>query len=86
MVCSAQTMHLSCQDYNYPQTDQNKLPLNIHYIGVPSGVPKAISTPVVHSTQIVHFSCAEIRTISKQIKMSFCLIHVTLECNQVRPK
>jgi hypothetical protein len=33
-------------------------------------VPKVISMPVVHSAQTVHLSCAEIRTISKQVKMS----------------
>jgi hypothetical protein len=31
--------------------DQNKLPLDKHYLGVPSGVPKAISKPVVDSSQ-----------------------------------
>jgi hypothetical protein len=65
------------RDYHYLQIDRNKLPLDIHYIGVPSGVPKAISMPVVQSAQTMHFSCVKIKTISKQIKMSFRLIHVT---------
>jgi hypothetical protein len=38
-----------CPDYHYLQTDRNKLPLDIHYLGVPSGVPKAISMPLVYS-------------------------------------
>jgi hypothetical protein len=53
--------------------DQNKLPLDIHYIGVPSGVPIVISMPVVHSAQTVHLSSAEIRTISIQVEMSLSL-------------
>jgi hypothetical protein len=66
--------------------DRNNLPLGIHYLGVLSGVPKAISLPVGHSAQTVHLSCAEVKTISKWIKMSFRLIHLTKEYNQVRPK
>jgi hypothetical protein len=38
-----------CPNYHYLQTDRNKLPLDIHYLGVPSGVPKAISMPLVYS-------------------------------------
>jgi len=34
----------------------------------------------------MHLSCTEIKTITKRIKMSFCLMHVTLEYNKVRPK
>jgi hypothetical protein len=37
-----------CQDKRHLQMDRNKFPLDIHYLGVPSGVPKAISMPVVH--------------------------------------
>jgi hypothetical protein len=44
-----------------------------------------ISMPVVRSAQTVHLSCGKTKTISKQIEMSFRLIHVT-EYNQVRPK
>jgi hypothetical protein len=64
--------------------DQNKLPLDIHYLGVPSGVHKAISIHVLHSVQTAHLSCAEIKTISERIEMNFCLIHVTQEYNQMR--
>ena len=60
---SVQTVHLSFAETNYLQTEQNKLPLDIHYLGV--GVPKVISTHEVHSVQTVHLSCDEINTISK---------------------
>jgi hypothetical protein len=46
--------------------DQNELPLDTCHLGVPSGVPKMISMPMVYSAQTVHLSCAEINTISKQ--------------------
>jgi hypothetical protein len=49
----------------------------MHNIGVPSGVTKVISMPVVHLAQTMHLSCAEIKTISKQIEISFRLIHVS---------
>jgi hypothetical protein len=39
--------------------DRNKLPLDIRHLGVPSGVPKMNSMPVVHSMQTVHPSIAE---------------------------
>ena len=41
------------------------------------GVPKVISTHVVHSVQTVHLSCDEINTISKQIETSFLLTTVS---------
>jgi hypothetical protein len=59
--------------------DQNELPLDTRHIGVPLGVPTMISMPVVHSTQTVDLSSAEINTISKWTKTSFHLTHVTLE-------
>jgi hypothetical protein len=55
------------------QMDRNKLSLDIHYIGVLLGVPKVISKPVVHFTQIMDLSCVEIRSISKQVEMSLPL-------------
>jgi hypothetical protein len=78
LVRSAQTMQLSCAMTNINlQRDWNKLPLDIYYLVVPSGVPKAISITVEHSAQTVHLSCAEIKTNSKQIELSFRLIHIT---------
>jgi hypothetical protein len=82
MVHSVQTVHLSCAKTN---TIAKQTETGFH-LGVPSGVLKVISIPVVHSAQTVHLSCVEIRTISKHIKMSFHLIHVTKEYNHVRPK
>jgi hypothetical protein len=46
--------------------DRNELPLDPRHLGVPSGVPKMISMPVVHSAQTLHLSCTEINTISKR--------------------
>jgi hypothetical protein len=45
--------------------DQNKLSLDTRHLGVPSGVPKIISMPIVHSAQTVHQCSTEINTISK---------------------
>jgi hypothetical protein len=66
--------------------DRNELPPDPRHLGVPLGVHKMISMPVVHSAQIVHLSCVEINTISKQTKTSFHLTHVTSEYHRMRPK
>jgi hypothetical protein len=65
---------------------QNELPLVPHHLGVPSGVPKVISRPMVHSAQTAHLSCVEINTIPKQTETSFHLTHVTEEYHRVHPK
>jgi hypothetical protein len=57
--------------------DQNELPLDPRHLEVPSGVPKTISEAIACSAQIVHQSCMEIKTISKQTNMSFNLTHIT---------
>jgi hypothetical protein len=57
--------------------DQNELPLDPRYLGVPLGAPEMVSMPVVHSAQTVYQSCVEINTISKWTKMSFLLTNVT---------
>ena len=65
--------------------DRNELPYHSRHLGVPYGVPKMISMPVVHSTQTVHLSCAEINTMSKWTEMSFDLTLVprsTIGCSQ----
>jgi hypothetical protein len=74
------------QDQNYLQMDQNELPLDPRHLGVPSGVSKMISKPMVHASQTMHLSCIEINTISRQTKMSFHLTHITLEYHRVHPK
>jgi hypothetical protein len=56
------------------------------HLGAPSGVPKMIYEPMVHSTQIVHLWCIEINTISKWTETSFQFTHVTQEFHRVCPK
>jgi hypothetical protein len=46
-----------------------KLLLEPHHLGVPSGVLKMISEPMVHFAQTVHLSCTDTNTVSKQTKM-----------------
>ena len=67
-------MHLSCTDTNtISKKDQNDIPHDQCHLGVPSGVSKIISVPVVRSVQTVNLSCIKINTISKQTKTSFHL-------------
>jgi hypothetical protein len=35
------------EDWHYPQTDQDKLPLEPRHLGVPSGASKIISEPLL---------------------------------------
>ena len=49
----------------------NDIPHDPRHLGVPSGVSKMISEPMVRSTQTVHRSYVKISTISKWAKMSF---------------
>jgi hypothetical protein len=65
------------QDYHYLQTDSNKLPLEPHHLGVPSGACNTTFEPMVHSTQIAHLSCVKITTISKRTQTSFHLSLIT---------
>jgi hypothetical protein len=64
-------------DEKYLQTDRNELPLDPRQVGVPSGVPKMISKPMVHLAQTMQLYCAETNTISKQIEIRFHLTNVT---------
>jgi hypothetical protein len=63
--------------------DENELPLDPRHVGVPLGVSKMISQPMVRSARTMHLSCAEISTISKQTKMTFHLTHITYEFDWV---
>jgi hypothetical protein len=65
VVHSTQTMHLSYAEINTLQIDPNKLPLDPCHEGVPLGVSKMISEPMVRYMQIVHLFSTEINTISK---------------------
>jgi hypothetical protein len=62
---------------HYLKTDQNKIPHNPCHLGVPSGWSKMIFEPLVCSVQPVHLSCVKISTISKRIKTSFHMTHIT---------
>jgi hypothetical protein len=57
--------------------DQNKLPLDPRHVGVPSGVSKMISQPMVRLAQTKHVSFTKINTISKRMETSLLLTHVT---------
>jgi hypothetical protein len=67
----AQTVHLSCTDTHYLQTDQNEIPHHPRHLVVRSGASKMISEPLVRSVQTVHLSCVNISTISEQTESSF---------------
>jgi hypothetical protein len=51
--------------------DRNELPLDPSYLGVPSGMSKAIFDPIARSAQTVHQSCVEINTVSKRTQNEF---------------
>jgi hypothetical protein len=48
--------------------DQIELQIEIHYIGVPSGVSNTISKPMLRLAQIVHLFCTDTNTVSKRTK------------------
>jgi hypothetical protein len=62
---------------NCIQTYRNELLFEPRHLGVPSGVSKMISEPMVRLAQTMHLSCTETNTISKRIKMRFYMTHVT---------
>jgi hypothetical protein len=66
--------------------DQNKILHDPRNQGVPLGVPKTISKPMVRSAQTEHQSCAKDSTIFKQNESSFHLNLVTYEYHRVHPK
>ena len=53
--------------------DPNNLPLEPRHLGVPSGVSKTISKPMVCLAQTVHLS----NTVSKWTKMRLHMTHIT---------
>jgi hypothetical protein len=61
------------QNWHYLQMDRNNLLFVSSHLGVPLGVPKMISEPMVRSSQTVHLSCAEINNISKCTETGFQL-------------
>jgi hypothetical protein len=50
--------------------DQNELPIEPRNLGVPSGVSKTITKPMVRLVQTVHLSSTDYQTISKRTKTS----------------
>jgi hypothetical protein len=46
--------------------NRNELPFEPRHLGVPSGVSKTISEPMIHLTQIVQLSCTETNIILKK--------------------
>jgi hypothetical protein len=65
------------QDYHYLQTDQNKLSLEPHHLGVPSGAFKTISEPMVCSAQTMHQSSIKIVSFNKRNEIRLYMTHVT---------
>jgi hypothetical protein len=50
------------QDYHCPKTELNELPLEPHYLAIPSCASKMISYPVVCLAQIVPLSFTDTKT------------------------
>jgi hypothetical protein len=57
--------------------DRSEIQHDPSHLGVPSGVSKKISEPMVRLGQTVQLSCIKISTSSKQTEMSFHLGLVT---------
>ena len=51
------------QDYDYLKMDQNKLPLEPHYLGVPLGASKMIFKPIIRLAQTMQLSCTDTNTV-----------------------
>ena len=66
--------------------ERSENPHDPRHLGVPSGVSKMISNPMVRSTQTAHLSCVKISTISKQTETSFQFSLVTLWYHTMCPK
>jgi hypothetical protein len=53
------------------------LPLEPRHIRLPSGASKTITEPMVHLARIMHPSCTDTNTVSKQTEMRFDMTHIT---------
>ena len=71
------------KDQHYLQTERTELPLEPLHLGVPSGVSKMVSQPMVHQAQTVHLSCTKTNTVSKRTKVRFYMTHVIQEFHRV---
>ena len=70
--------YVQCKPFTYLasrlhslQMDQNELPHEPRHLGVPSGVSKTISEPMVRLAQTMHLSCTDPNTVSKRTEMRF---------------
>jgi hypothetical protein len=63
--------------YCYLRKERSEIPHDPHHLGVPLGVPKTMSEPMVRSTQTVHLSCTDTNTISKRKEVRFLMTRVT---------
>jgi hypothetical protein len=59
------------------QTGWIVLAIKPRHLGVPSGVYKMISEPMVRLAQTVQLSCTDTNTVSKWTKMRFHMTHIT---------
>jgi hypothetical protein len=66
--------------------ERNKLPHEPRHLGVPSGVCKMISEPMVCLARTVHLSLSDTKTISKRAKKRFHMTRVALEFHRMDPK
>jgi hypothetical protein len=53
------------------------LSLETHHLGLPSGASKMISEPMVCLAHIVHLSCTDTNTVTKQKEVRFNMTYVT---------
>jgi hypothetical protein len=65
----------SRQHYHYDQTNSNKLPLEIHHLGVLSGASKTNSEPMVRSAQTLLLYCTDSNIVSKRTETRFHTTH-----------
>ena len=54
------------QDYTIPKLTKNKLPLETHHLGVPSGASKRLSEPMVRLAPTVHLSCTDTNSLQTE--------------------
>jgi hypothetical protein len=80
-----QTVHLSWVKI-YTISILTMLSLKPCHLEVPSGASKTIAEPMVRLAQIVHLSCNDTNTESKQKEVRFHMTHVTEEFHHVLPK
>ena len=85
MVCSAQTVHLSCVNIS-TISKRSDLSLEPHHLVAPSSVSKMISERMVRLAQTMHQSCTDTNTISKRKEARFHMTQVTYEFHRVCAK